>query len=110
MVSDTNSPGVGPDLVYRDPWGSPYIITMDLNYDEKARDGFYCHASVSADPNSSGSPKAGINGLVGRTASIGLVYEANTPVMIWSLGPDKKFDQNSLANKGVNKDNVLSWK
>jgi hypothetical protein len=36
-------PGVGTDLVYRDPWGNPYIITLDLNYDEKARDACYCH-------------------------------------------------------------------
>ncbi len=26
---------VGPDLVYRDPWGNPYVISMDLNYDEQ---------------------------------------------------------------------------
>ena len=38
---DTNTPGVGPDGVYRDPWGNPYIITVDLNYDDKARDAFY---------------------------------------------------------------------
>src|SRR5262249_31703526 len=40
-VSDKASPGVGQDLVYRDPWGNPYIITFDLNYDQKARDAFY---------------------------------------------------------------------
>ena len=27
MVNDTNSPGIGPDGVYRDPWGNPYVIT-----------------------------------------------------------------------------------
>jgi hypothetical protein len=42
MSGDTNSPGVGTDLVYRDPWGNPYIITMDLNYDEMCKDAFYC--------------------------------------------------------------------
>jgi hypothetical protein len=52
----------------------------------------------------------GLNGLVGRTISSGLVYEANTPVMVWSLGPDKKFNPNGLATQGFNKDNVLSWK
>ena len=31
MVADTNTwPGVGPDLVYRDPWGNPYVITHGL--------------------------------------------------------------------------------
>src|ERR1019366_2320359 len=35
VAMDTNSPGIGPDYVFRDPWGSPYIITLDLNYDNK---------------------------------------------------------------------------
>jgi hypothetical protein len=39
-----------------------------------------------------------------------LVYEANAPVMIWSLGPDKNYDWMVPATQGVNKDNVLSWK
>lgn len=115
MVTDTNLAGVGPDLVYRDPWGNPYIITLDLNYDEKARDAFYCHASVSADNNPNDyppgtNPKPGFNGLIPISASIGLVYEANTPIMVWSLGPDKNFSQNASAISGPNKDNVLSWK
>jgi hypothetical protein len=27
------SPGVGVDGQYRDPWSSPYVITLDLNRD-----------------------------------------------------------------------------
>jgi len=38
QVSDPTLPGVGPDLVYRDPWGNPYIISMDLNYNETTQD------------------------------------------------------------------------
>ena len=111
-VGDNISPGVGNDLVYRDPWGNPYIITLDLNYDEKARDACYCHSQISADPKSNGNPKAGFNGLTGRTVSGSAVpvYEANAPVMVWSLGPDKNFDWNTPATQGWNKDNVLSWK
>lgn len=109
-VSDVTSPGVGADLVYRDPWGSPYIITMDLNYDDKARDALYCHPSISGDPTSLLNPKPGLNGLNPRSVSIGLVYEASTPIMVWSLGPDKRFNQNQAGNAGWNKDNVLSWK
>jgi hypothetical protein len=30
---NTSDPGVGSDGVYRDPWGKPYVIGMDLNYD-----------------------------------------------------------------------------
>ncbi len=106
-IGTTNS-GFGPDLVYRDPWGSPYIITLDLNYDEKARDIMYCDPKVSA---VAGSTTAGINGLVGRAvAGAGTVYEATSPIMVWSFGPDKKFSPTVLANQGVNKDNILSWK
>jgi len=57
------------------------------------------------------SPQPGLNGLTPRQVSnLGLVYESNDPVMVWSLGPDKRFDANAPANQGFNKDNVLSWK
>ena len=41
MSGDTSSPGVGTDLVYRDPWGNPYIISLDLNDDGLCEDAFY---------------------------------------------------------------------
>jgi prepilin-type N-terminal cleavage/methylation domain-containing protein len=116
MVSDTNIGGVGPDGVYRDPWGSPYIITIDLNNDEKARDAIYRSASISADPSSTTVPPRGLNGLVPTALGGGTVYEVNAPVMVWSAGPDKMIDLNKLlvpegkADKGLNKDNVVSWK
>jgi len=113
MANDTNSAGVGPDGVYRDPWGNPYIITVDLNYDEKARDVFYRSTVVSQDPSNASK---GLNGLVktilppqpqgnGTT-----VYEASAPVMVWSVGPDQAIDPAQSASKGANQDNILSWK
>jgi prepilin-type N-terminal cleavage/methylation domain-containing protein len=116
MVSDTNAGGVGPDGVYRDPWGSPYIITIDLNNDEKARDAIYRLPSISADPSSTAVPPRGLNGLVPTALGGGTVYEVNAPVMVWSAGPDKMIDLNKSlvpegkADKGLNKDNVVSWK
>jgi prepilin-type N-terminal cleavage/methylation domain-containing protein len=107
MVSDTNSPGVGPDGVYRDPWGNPYIITIDLNNDEKARDAFYRDQNVSLDV---ANPPRGLNGLIPVTLGSGVAYEVNAPVMIWSAGPDKAVDLTLKADKGANKDNVVSWK
>src|SRR6266480_1590799 len=65
-VSDKQSPGVGSDGVYRDPWGNPYIITLDLNGDNKCRDAFYKLGSVSQIPN--GGDK-GLNGLYRSIAS-----------------------------------------
>lgn len=38
---DNNSQGLGPDLNFRDPWGNPYIVTFDLNYDNKVADPIY---------------------------------------------------------------------
>ncbi len=96
--------GIGPDLVLRDPWGSPYIITLDLNYDQKCRDGLYRNQAVSA----LGQGNLGINGL--RQAEPGDTYETSATVMAWSLGPDRRAASAVKANTGVNKDNVLSWK
>ena len=106
IQNDAVTPGVGNDGVFRDPWGSPYIISLDANGDEKARDAFYCTGPVS-DPSNTG---VGFNGLI-KTVVGGLpYYEFNGPVMVWSAGPDKKIDPNVGANQGYNKDNILSWK
>jgi len=108
MAATTNAPGVGPDLVYRDPWGTPYVITLDVNYDDKARDAFYQYPGVSGDPS---NPQGGVNGLIQKTLQGGrVVYEANSPIMVWSLGPDKLANATKPANTAPNKDNILSWK
>ena len=41
VARDNRSQGVGPDYEYRDPWGKPYIITLDLNDDGKCQDPIY---------------------------------------------------------------------
>ncbi|MEO6183647.1 MAG: hypothetical protein ABIP71_11230, partial [Verrucomicrobiota bacterium] len=102
-VNGTNSPGgVGDDLEFRDPWGNPYIITIDFNYDEKCRDDFYKDAAVSLETGNKG-----LNGLYRETATS--PFQANFPVMVWSKGIDGKVDTGATANAGLNKDNVLSW-
>lgn len=107
MVSTTTDPGVGPDGVYRDPWGNPYIITMDLNYDETARDAFYRTAQVSADP---ANPARGLNGLLRKSVANQTFYEYSGPIMVWSAGPDGMVDPTQKADRGANRDNILSWK
>jgi prepilin-type N-terminal cleavage/methylation domain-containing protein len=99
-------PGIGPDGVYRDPWGNPYIVSVDLNGDDRCRDGFYCQDSVSTDPS---SPRKGFNGLF-KSANVPNTFEYRGTVMVWSLGPDGLADPRVSANKGANKDNVLGWK
>jgi len=101
MSGDTTSPGVGTDLVYRDPWGNPYVISLDLNYDENCWDSFYGSSMVSG--------TAG-QGLISQKDALGnVIYGFHGKVMVWSAGPDGKIDPNTPANQGVNKDNVLSW-
>ena len=108
MAGNFTSPGIGADGTYRDPWGNPYIITLDLNYDDRARDAFYRNYLVSEDLT---SPPRGLNGLIPKVIGGGNpIYEANAPVMVWSAGPDKMIDPNAKATAGANKDNVLSWK
>jgi len=108
LVTDPTLGGVGPDLVYRDPWGNPYIITMDLNYDEQCNDAVYGLQGVS---QSSG--QQGYNGLFNNVDSggTGNHFQFHGKVMVWSAGPDQKVDKTGSvrANAGVNKDNVVSW-
>jgi len=96
QVNDATLGGLGPDGVYRDPFGNPYIISIDANFDEKCRDAFYATL-----------PGADKVGLVDSGNGNG--FEFTGTVMVWSAGPDKKFDPNLGAKVGVNKDNILSW-
>ena len=102
----TPQPGVGNDLVYRDPWGNPYIITMDLNYDDQCEDAFYCLQAVSKQ-----NGQAGYNGLVNSTDvnGAGNHFRYHGKVMVWSVGQDGKIDPNDPATDWENKNNILSW-
>jgi prepilin-type N-terminal cleavage/methylation domain-containing protein len=90
-------PGTGPggvssdDYNYRDPWGNPYIIAFDLNYDNKVQ--------VGNDPvygNAYPAPAVGVP----------------RSVLVWSKGPDGQAEQragNGDFRNGLNKDNIRSW-
>jgi prepilin-type N-terminal cleavage/methylation domain-containing protein len=107
MADSANYPGLGPDLVFRDPWGNPYIISFDLNYDGNCRDTTYCNSKVSQDQGASG-----FNGLLNTSDTNGASddFQYHGGVMVWSRGPDRNADTNSPANVSPNRDNVLSWK
>jgi prepilin-type N-terminal cleavage/methylation domain-containing protein len=107
------SGGVDRTGVYRDPWGNPYIITMNTSYSMDAASGnqgtsdlFYSQHLVS---QSSG--QAGYNGLSNpNSANPGTDnFLFHGKVMVWSAGPDGTMNSQISANQGVNKDNVLSW-
>jgi prepilin-type N-terminal cleavage/methylation domain-containing protein len=98
--------GVDNTGVYRDPWGNPYIITMDLSYDDQCSDIVYSLLAVS---QSSGGA-AGFNGLSNPNyATTPNNYLFHGKVMVWSAGPDGKVDPTKAANSDVNRDNLLSW-
>ena len=104
--------GIDNNGVYRDPWGNPYIISMDLNYDEQTADAFYALHGVSQL-----NGQSGINGLFNTNSAnpSSDSFQFHGKVMVWSAGPDGKFaTQDGSGNPlsavaGVNKDNVLSW-
>jgi prepilin-type N-terminal cleavage/methylation domain-containing protein len=105
---DTSSPGLGTDAVLRDAWGTPFVITIDLNDDNKARDAFYKLPGVSQDP---ANASLGLNGLAKTTLPGGAtVFEANSQVMVWSAGPDRMIDPSVPANQGANRDNITTVK
>jgi prepilin-type N-terminal cleavage/methylation domain-containing protein len=100
-VDSKTQPGLGSDGVLRDPWGQPYIISIDMNYDNKVRDGFYRLDAVSF---------PGAKSIAGFTRSDVNQNEYSGDVMVWSLGPDQVADPGKAANVEANKDNVTSWK
>lgn len=60
VVSGTTEPGVGSDYVYRDPFRNPYIISLDMNFDNVTFDAFYRQNAVST---------GGLNGLFQNAAA-----------------------------------------
>lgn len=94
------------DHVLRDPWGTPYMITVDLNGDNKCMDGFYRKKAVSRK-----NQTEGFFGLSNSTKPNGDSddFELNGPIMIWSFGPDQKINATVTAKDKENKDNILSW-
>jgi len=103
--SDTISPGLSTiDNQLRDPWGHPYIMTIDFDGDGYTKDALYSTTALNP-PGTAGGK--GPTGLVdyGNTN----VWLLHGPVMIWSLGPDGLATNNVAPNVGVNADNILSW-
>lgn len=103
-----NPPG-GVDVtgVYRDPWGNPYIITMDTSFDDQTSDFFYCLNNVSGNNQTRNNP--GINGLTNPDPNKDNNFQFHGKVMVWSAGPDGQVNPGLSANTPPNKDNVLSW-
>jgi prepilin-type N-terminal cleavage/methylation domain-containing protein len=89
LKNNTTAPGVSTvDYNFRDPWGNPYIIAFDLDYDN----------AVEIPNNAAQNP-------VFNPYPYGRTPKA---VLIWSKGPDGQATGGN-PDTGVNKDNVKSW-
>jgi type II secretory pathway pseudopilin PulG len=89
-VSDGKSPGIDTNDVFRDPWGMPYIITMDMNGDGRCYDQMWM-----------GMVKA-------QTGNTNFYVPGDA--MVWSFGHLKNILPNTAANNGTNRYLVTSWK
>jgi prepilin-type N-terminal cleavage/methylation domain-containing protein len=81
---DTVSPGIGTNDVFLDPWGSPYIITMDLSYSGKCFD--YTLNQMYQNNNLG----------TGRPPPPALIVPGEA--IVWSLGPSKTNHINEPLN------------
>ena len=84
------NPGLGSDEVLRDVWGMPYIITLDLGYDDHVFD-FTLNEMYQI--NHKGAPPL------------------NTPgkAVVWSFGPARTVSTTVGLGVGVNKYAVLNF-
>jgi prepilin-type N-terminal cleavage/methylation domain-containing protein len=90
LTDSTTAQGVSTaDYNFRDPWGNPYIIAFDMNYDNAVE-----VVDVPSGQNTIFNPYP-----------YGRIPKA---VLIWSKGPDGKAAA-SPDPSGFNKDNILSW-
>jgi prepilin-type N-terminal cleavage/methylation domain-containing protein len=84
------SPGVGTDDVLRDPWGLPYIVTLDLSGDNQVFDPYLNQMCANQYPGST------------------LLVPGRA--VVWSLGPfAKQVDLNLGSKNAVNKYIVTSY-
>jgi prepilin-type N-terminal cleavage/methylation domain-containing protein len=90
MKESTTAQGVSRiDYNFRDPWGNPYIIAFDLNYDNAVE-------VVNTPPGQN---------TIFEPYPYGRIPKG---VLIWSKGPDGQASGGN-PNGGVNKDNIKSW-
>lgn len=93
--------GVGPnglgelDKVLRDPWGHPFIVIVDMDYDNRVL-----------------SPFPEVAGQAIRPATDPNARFISQSVLVMSYGPDGKVDWSQPANarNTVNADNLYSWR
>ena len=105
MTGNYDDQGIGPDGIFRDPFGNPYVISVDLNNDDKCSDLLYEMPGISG----IASERIGHHGLMRETIGGEELFVLPGSVMVWSAGPDKETSWNVNAKEGVNYDNIIGW-
>jgi len=86
-AKDQNSPrsGMGStaDGQFYDPWGKPYAVRIDADYDGQVGNPYSAHA--------------------------GAVPKLRQGIIAWSYGKDQRSQAGADKNTGDNKDDVISW-
>jgi prepilin-type N-terminal cleavage/methylation domain-containing protein len=105
--------GMGPNGIFRDPFGNPYVVTIDKSGDDKCWDMLYGNPAVSC-KNTNGPPNnwemIGWNGLTKETIGKTTGYVLNGKVMVWSAGPDRRASGGKPANAVWKDDKVpYTW-
>jgi type II secretory pathway pseudopilin PulG len=88
-ANGTSSPGVGTDDVLRDPWGLPYIVTIDLSGDGRVLDQY-------------------LNTMYQKQFPGGTPLLIPGQAVVWSLGPTMKINFGLPLNNTANKYMVRS--
>lgn len=101
LAADTKSPGLGPDGVFRDPWGNPYIVAVDVDANYVTESHF---KGIEKPPV---LPQATVTGEIQQQSDY---FCAQTRILVWSFGPDGKADPALKVTEGVNADNVYTWR
>lgn len=128
FAATDNSPGMGPNGIFRDPFGNPYVVTIDKSGDDKCWDILYGKTEVSgAGPIGSQNLDIGAHGLMGEkrdhdndsnTPPVVVGYALMSKAMVWSAGPDRVASDQHKAkaeefevggHKGTNDDNIIGW-
>ena len=106
MTDSAGNPGVGPEGIFRDPFGNPYVVTIDKNGDDKCWDQYYGNERVSGtgpdheytdQPPPADNPDIGAHGLMRSEEKKNLpvsgdehyAYTQMGKAMVWSAGPDQ---------------------
>ena len=105
MVTNYDEQGIGPDGVFRDPFGNPYVISVDLNRDDKCCDLYYEQPGISG----ISTDRIGHHGLMRETINQQELFALPGTVMVWSVGPDREFGTALNAKEGTNYDNIIGW-